>query len=125
MSLQNKACRSLVLACALALGGCKALPFMGGEDGGKSLAPDFGLNSVPRQWEPTLEQGDTSNRADERPVTAFDSVENDDMRAVKKTRTRPKNVLEKYLKKRDEAGSKTLPLQERDEQADLDDDFGA
>lgn len=126
MSLQNNACRSAVLACALTLAGCKGLPFTSQSDGNGSLAPDFGLNSVPRQSEPAFEQGDTSERADDHRVTAFDNADDADLRAFKKTAPKEKTLLDKYLLKRGagDAESKTLPLQKKDLEAELDDDFG-
>ncbi|RPI90127.1 MAG: hypothetical protein EHM42_01850 [Planctomycetaceae bacterium] len=125
MSLQNKACRSAALVCALALGGCKALPFSSDSDDSGPLAPNFGLNSVPRQSEPAFETGDTSERETDHPVTAFDGVQEDDLRATSPSRPKEKSLLDKYLLKRGASSeSKTLPLQQKDLEADLDDDFG-
>jgi hypothetical protein len=54
----------LLLTVILGFVGCRGLPF--GSDSSEDdtvSAPDFGLNTVPRQWEPAFEDGDTTRKA--------------------------------------------------------------
>ncbi|HBH52077.1 MAG TPA: hypothetical protein DDY91_09310 [Planctomycetaceae bacterium] len=53
----------LLVAVCLAFCGCRGLPFGPESDGDSVAAPEFGLNTVPRQWEPAMEDGDTSARS--------------------------------------------------------------
>ncbi|MCY2964146.1 MAG: hypothetical protein NT069_11025 [Planctomycetota bacterium] len=129
MSPQFSICRIALLAFCLGVAGCKGLPLMSGDDGKESLAPDFGLNSVPRQWEPDFEEGDTSTRADQKPASAFDINDEDDLRSVKKSPPTEKNIFQKYLKggrseKSGKSERKTLPKSEPTSKSELDDDFG-
>lgn len=53
----------LLVAGCLLLSGCRGLPFGPESEGDTVAAPEFGLNTVPRQWEPAMEDGDTSARS--------------------------------------------------------------
>ena len=53
----------LLLTVILGCVGCRGLPFGSDSDDDTVAAPDFGLNTVPRQWEPAFEDGDTTHKA--------------------------------------------------------------
>lgn len=53
----------LLLTAMLGFVGCRGLPFGSDSDDETVQAPEFGLNTVPRQWEPAFEEGDTSRMA--------------------------------------------------------------
>jgi len=50
----------LLLTAMLGLQGCRGLPFGSDSDDETVPAREFGLNTVPRQWEPAFEDGDTT-----------------------------------------------------------------
>lgn len=52
----------LLLTVILGCVGCRGLPFGSDSDDDTVAAPDFGLNTVPRQWEPAFEDGDTTRK---------------------------------------------------------------
>lgn len=52
----------LLLTVILGCVGCRGLPFGSDSEDDTVAAPDFGLNTVPRQWEPAFEDGDTTHK---------------------------------------------------------------
>lgn len=52
----------LLLTGFLGCVGCRGLPFGPDSDDDAVASPDFGLNTVPRQWEPAFEDGDTTHK---------------------------------------------------------------
>ena len=127
--------------------GCKEVPLNNDPDA--VAAPSFGLNSVPRQWEPDLEEGDTTVRGTTKIAAEFEDKEADTQAALAEVsdeaeasaeeaageaekptaRTTPKPAA-KSAQKRTPAkvvGAKeaqTLPEADKAAQKELDDDFG-
>jgi hypothetical protein len=52
----------LLLTVILGVVGCRGLPFGSDSEDDTVQAPEFGLNTVPRQWEPAFEEGDTTRK---------------------------------------------------------------
>jgi hypothetical protein len=107
--------------------GCKEVPLNNDPDA--VAAPSFGLNSVPRQWEPDLEEGDTTVRGTTKIAAEFEDKEAAAEAEKPTARTTPKPAA-KSAPKRTPAkvvGAKeaqTLPEADKAAQKELDDDFG-
>jgi len=71
-SASSKWC-SLLALLWLTTTGCREVPLKNDPDA--VTAPSFGLNSVPRQWEPDLEEGDTSERGSLKIAAEFEELD--------------------------------------------------
>ncbi|MFM8289448.1 MAG: hypothetical protein ACKOGA_22380 [Planctomycetaceae bacterium] len=136
-----------LLACLwLWAPGCREVPLKNDPDA--VTAPSFGLNSVPRQWEPELEEGDTTVRGGAKIAAEFAdqdeeksspeaetataaSLLEEEAGEVSKPETKPLNKgSAKSATKRTPAKSggpkeaQTLPVIDKAAQKQLDDDFG-
>ena len=121
--------------------GCKEVPLNNDPDA--VAAPSFGLNSVPRQWEPDLEEGDTTVRGTTKIAAEFEDKEAATEAAMAEVpaegtageaeqpaaKTSPKPAAKSAPKRPPVklGGAKeaqTLPEVDKAAQKELDDDFG-